>query len=232
MAQEFSSLVERGRVHRRVYTDPAVFAEEQRRIFRRAWLYVAHESEVPRPGDYVLTRLGPEEVILVRRDDGALSLLHNRCAHRGARIVSEPSGNLRQLRCPYHSWTYRLDGSLLGVPLAEGYADDARLPDTWNKKTNVKWAADVPGWGLSCPVVWGDKVFVTTVVSDGEQAAPKKGLYLGQGVRTPAKGVHHWLVYCFDLKSGKEVWKHEAHAGEPKVPRHPKSGYAAETPAT
>jgi len=118
-------------------------------------------------------------------------------------------------------------------PNADGVAaDDARLPDTWSKKDNVKWVADVPGWGLSCPVVWGDKVFLTTVVSDGEKAAPKKGLYLGQGVRTPAKGVHHWLVYCFDLKTGKELWKHEAHAGEPKVPRHPKSSYAAETPTT
>ena len=64
----------------------------------------------------------------MRREDGGLSLLHNRCAHRGARIISAPSGNTRQLRCPYHAWTYRLDGSLIGVPLAEGYAQDARLP--------------------------------------------------------------------------------------------------------
>ncbi len=118
-------------------------------------------------------------------------------------------------------------------PNADGVsADDPRLPDTWSKKDNVKWVADVPGWGLSCPVVWGDRVFLTTVVSDGEKPAPKKGLYLGQGVRKPEKGVHHWLVYCFDLKTGKELWKREAHAGEPKVPRHPKSGYAAETPTT
>lgn len=118
-------------------------------------------------------------------------------------------------------------------PNADGVSpDDPRLPDKWSKTQNVKWVGDVPGWGLSCPVVWGDKVFVTTVVSDGEQASPKKGLYLGQGVRTPAKGVHHWLVFCFDLKSGKLLWKHEAHVGEPKVPRHPKSGYAAETPTT
>src|SRR5438132_13562516 len=118
-------------------------------------------------------------------------------------------------------------------PNADGVsANDARLPDIWSKKENVKWVADVPGWGLSCPVVWGDKVFLTTVVSDGDKPAPKKGLYLGQGVRTPAKGVHHWLVYCFDLKTGKELWKHEAHAGEPKVQRHLKSSSAAETPAT
>jgi phenylpropionate dioxygenase-like ring-hydroxylating dioxygenase large terminal subunit len=121
-------LVREGAVHRAAYIDPAVFALEQERIFRRVWLYVGHESEVPNAGDYILTRLGPDEVILVRREDGGLSLLHNRCAHRGARIVSEPSGNARQLRCPYHAWTYRLDGSLIGVPLADGYSNPGALP--------------------------------------------------------------------------------------------------------
>ena len=58
----------------------------------------------------------------MRGEDGGLSLLHNRCAHRGARIVAEPAGNARQLRCPYHAWTYALDGRLIGVPLPEGYA--------------------------------------------------------------------------------------------------------------
>jgi phenylpropionate dioxygenase-like ring-hydroxylating dioxygenase large terminal subunit len=122
------SVVRGNAVHRAAYTDAALFALEQERIFRRAWLYVGHESEVPRPGDHVLTRLGPDEVILARREDGGLSLLHNRCAHRGARVVSEPCGNARQLRCPYHAWSYRLDGSLIGVPLAEGYSKDAKLP--------------------------------------------------------------------------------------------------------
>jgi phenylpropionate dioxygenase-like ring-hydroxylating dioxygenase large terminal subunit len=119
---DIAALLRGDAVHRAAYTDPAVFALEQERIFRRAWLYVAHESEVPRAGDYVLRRLGPDEVLLVRREDGGLSLLHNRCAHRGARIVTEPAGNARQLRCPYHSWTYALDGRLVGVPLPEGYA--------------------------------------------------------------------------------------------------------------
>jgi phenylpropionate dioxygenase-like ring-hydroxylating dioxygenase large terminal subunit len=122
------TLVRGDAVHRAAYTDPAVFALEQERIFRRVWLYVGHESEVPKAGDYVLTRLGPDEVILVRREDGGLSLLHNRCAHRGARVVAEPSGNTRQLRCPYHAWSYRLDGSLIGVPLGEGYGDPKELP--------------------------------------------------------------------------------------------------------
>ena len=125
---QISELVRGERVHRAAYIDPQVFALESERIFRRVWLYLAHESELPNAGDYVLTHLGPEEVILVREEDGALSCLHNRCAHRGARIVSAPRGNLRQLRCPYHAWSYRLDGSLLGVPLAEGYANPAELP--------------------------------------------------------------------------------------------------------
>lgn len=118
-------------------------------------------------------------------------------------------------------------------PNADGVAsDDPRLPSVWSKTQNVKWVADIPGWGVSSPITFKDKVFVTTVVSDGEAAAPKKGLYQGMGVRTPEKGVHHWLVYCHDLKSGKLLWKQEAHKGEPKVPRHPKSAYAAETPVT
>ena len=110
--------------------------------------------------------------------------------------------------------------------------DDSRLPDTWSTTDNVKWSVDVPGWGWSCPVVWGNRVFLTTVVSDEENVAPSKGLYLGKGVRDPAKGVHHWLVYCFDLNTGDELWKDEAHTGRPVVPRHPKSTYGTETPTT
>ncbi len=118
-------------------------------------------------------------------------------------------------------------------PNASGVAsDDPRLPSEWSTIDNVRWVADVPGWGWSCPIVWGDKVFVTTVVSDAETVAPQGGLYLGEGVRTPPEGVHHWMVYCFDLHTGEELWSDEPHTGEPVVPRHPKSTYAAETPCT
>lgn len=116
---------------------------------------------------------------------------------------------------------------------ADGNAvDHDLLPTTWSKTENVKWTADIPGWGWSCPVVWGDRVFLTTVIADEENTTPKKGLYLGQGVREPSKGIHHWMVYCFNLHSGKEIWKHEAHSGSPAIPRHPKSTYATETPIT
>jgi outer membrane protein assembly factor BamB len=75
-------------------------------------------------------------------------------------------------------------------------------------------------------------VFLTTVVGDKEYEKPKKGLYQGLGRATPPEGVHHWLVYCLDLDSGRIRWKHEAHQGQPQVPRHPKNSYASETPAT
>ena len=118
-------------------------------------------------------------------------------------------------------------------PGADGVAnDDVRLPDTWSSTENIKWVADVPGWGWSSPIAWGDRVFLTTVVGDNEYESPKKGLYLGRGRSEPPKGMHHWLVYCFDRRSGKVLWKHEAHRGEPKVSRHPKSTYASETPTT
>jgi phenylpropionate dioxygenase-like ring-hydroxylating dioxygenase large terminal subunit len=123
-ADAAADLVREGAVHRAVYTDPAVFALEQARIFGRAWVYVGHESEVRAPGDWLLTRLGADEVILARTDEGGLALLHNQCAHRGANVVSCERGHSRHLRCPYHAWTYRLDGRLVGVPMASGYPSD------------------------------------------------------------------------------------------------------------
>ncbi len=72
-------------------------------------------------------------------------------------------------------------------PDADGVApDNASLPMTWTTTENVKWVADIPGWGWSCPIVWGERVFLTSVVSEEENVAPSKGLYLGEGVREPA----------------------------------------------
>src|SRR6056297_752891 len=110
--------------------------------------------------------------------------------------------------------------------------DNPGLPITWSISENVKWVSDVPGLGWSCPVVWENRVFLTSVVPDQPTQIPKKGMYLGKGVREPVKGVHRWMVYCFDLNTGETLWEHEAHRGQPQVPRHPKSTYASETPVT
>lgn len=118
-------------------------------------------------------------------------------------------------------------------PRATGVvSDDNRLPSSWTETENVAWSADIPGQGWGSPIVIGDRVFITSVVADEKNVAPNAGLYLGEGVRDPAKGIHHWMTYCVDLQSGEGLWSHEAHTGRPTVPRHPKSSYAAETPAS
>jgi len=116
-----SDLVEPGRVHRSLYTDPRIFALEMERIFGRAWIYVGHESQVAKPGDYLATRIGLRPLLLVRHSDGTLKLLHNQCAHRGAKVVAADDGNAAEFRCCYHGWTYHTDGRLKSAPLLNGY---------------------------------------------------------------------------------------------------------------
>ena len=111
-------------------------------------------------------------------------------------------------------------------------ADDDRLPDTWDAETNIRWKTPIPGWGWGSPIVWGDRVYVSAVGSDEDYEKPKAGLYLGRGRSDPPDAVHHWMVYCLSLKTGDVIWQHEALAEKPRIPRHPKSCYAAETPVT
>ncbi len=112
------------RVHTLAYTDPEIFALEMERIFERTWVYVAHESELPTPGDYITSMIGAQPVIVSRSADGAVNVLLNRCRHRGSVICRGERGHAEQFRCPYNGWVYRNDGALLGVAQADGYSDD------------------------------------------------------------------------------------------------------------
>ena len=113
-------------VHRDVYLDPDVFALEMQRLWRNAWIYVGHDSQIPEPGDFYSAQIGREPVIMVRGADSNVRVLPNRCSHKGTKLVSAVHGKCQagSIRCPYHGWTYRLDGSLRTVPLKSGYADD------------------------------------------------------------------------------------------------------------
>lgn len=120
--EQIRALVQPDRVHRDLYTSPELFALEQRHFFVNTWNYVGHASQVPTPGDFITLDLAGRPLLMLRQPDGTIRVLHNRCAHKGAQLVTAPRGNAgRALRCPYHSWTYRLDGSLLGVPMKQGY---------------------------------------------------------------------------------------------------------------
>jgi outer membrane protein assembly factor BamB len=114
---------------------------------------------------------------------------------------------------------------------AAGVADVKGLPAEWSTTKNVAWSVPIPGRGWSSPIVWGDRVFVTTVVKDGDFENPAKGLYFG-GERKVPSDVHRWMVYCLDAKTGKVLWEKLAHQEAPKNSVHVKNTYASETPVT
>ena len=109
------------RVPYRVYTDPALYALEQERVFRGpVWNFACLECEIPNAGDYKTTWIGDTPVIAVRAEDASIGVLVNRCAHKGALVCYKPCGNARELACVYHNWVYDLKGNLTGVAFKRG----------------------------------------------------------------------------------------------------------------
>jgi Rieske 2Fe-2S family protein len=98
------------------YTSPEVFAAERDRIFAARWICLGRADQVAEPGDYVVAEVAGESLIVTRGPDGALRAFFNVCRHRGTRLCEEPKGHLSRIVCPYHAWTYGLDGVLLGAP--------------------------------------------------------------------------------------------------------------------
>ncbi|MFD1344059.1 aromatic ring-hydroxylating oxygenase subunit alpha [Litorisediminicola beolgyonensis] len=107
-----------------MYEDPDLFAEEMERIFKRTWVFVAHESEFPAKGSFKLSNVGLEPVIVVRDRKGKIHVMVNRCRHRAATVCEVKKGKTASFQCPYHGWGYGLDGSLRALPYPEQYGDD------------------------------------------------------------------------------------------------------------
>lgn len=99
-------------VRRSIFTDPGVYAREQERIFNRSWLYLAHVSEIPNPGDYVARPMGSDQVIVWRGEDRQIRVFLNACRHRGMQVCRADAGTARRFVCPYHAWTYDSTGKL------------------------------------------------------------------------------------------------------------------------
>lgn len=133
------------------YVAPEVFAEERERIFARSWIPVAREEDLAHAGDYVTIDVAGDPVVVTRARDGALHALANVCPHRNATIV-EGAGNVPSMQCPYHRWTFRLDGRLLSAPNMDGIDDfavaDVCLPrlavETWLGWVFVNLDQDAP----------------------------------------------------------------------------------------
>lgn len=120
-ARSIRDLVVEGKVHRDIYVSADVFEQEMREIFEGSWVYVAHESEIPQPGDYRKTELGRVPIIVTRDEAGAIHVLFNRCTHRAAMVCQEDQGNSNYFRCSYHGWTFRNNGELVGASFENGY---------------------------------------------------------------------------------------------------------------
>ena len=119
-----------------------------------------------------------------------------------------------------------------GPTMNAAVADNPALPDTWSETENVEWTTEIPGIGWSSPIVWGDRVFLTTVTAEGEFEKPKPGLYAPNGRPEPPSVRQDWRVYCLDLTTGDVLWQRSVKTGAPDFPRHMKNSYASETPTT
>ena len=104
-----------------VYHDPEYFRVELRRLIRPSWQIVCHANEIPGPGDWRTLEIAGESILVIRGTDGAVRAFANVCRHRGSRLVDGGAGCAKRLTCPYHAWTYAMDGRLVGVPMKEDY---------------------------------------------------------------------------------------------------------------
>jgi outer membrane protein assembly factor BamB len=117
--------------------------------------------------------------------------------------------------------------------MASGVLDNANLPSTFDlkKMVNILWKTGIPGMGISSPVIWGDRLFITTAISESDKAGFKPGLY-GDVRPVNDSSLHEWKVYCLNKNTGKVLWEKTSCTGIPKIKRHPKSTHANTTVAT
>lgn len=146
-----------------VYSDPEIFEMEKSRLFSRAWCFLAHQSEIPNPGDYVVRYIVDDAFIVVRGEEGQVRVLFDSCRHRGMQVCRAERGNASHFRCPYHGWTYRNTGELTGVPFQKDAYGEGNI--------------DKGEWGL-LPIPQFD-TYNGLIFGNLDSAAPSLDEYLG-----------------------------------------------------
>lgn len=130
------------RVATAAYRGPEVFAQEMEQVFYKTWIFLCHESEIANPGDFKSTLIGTRPVIVARSRKGNVHAFLNACTHRGATICREEKGNTRAFVCPYHGWSFRTSGELIGIP------DEGRYHENFNKADkNLKPVPRIASYG-------------------------------------------------------------------------------------
>ena len=200
---EIGSLIQPGRVHRRVYSDPEIFELEMENIFGRAWIYVGHDSQIKNPGDFITTKIGQRPMVLTRHSDGQVHVIHNQCAHRGAMVVADNAGNAEEFVCCYHGWTYDTTGKLIRVPLKHGYPEHF---DPENPAISMVRAPRVDNYrgfifaslASDGPTLADFLGYMTTSIDDMVDRAPDGELEIAGGVFKHAFD-GNWKLYLENL---------------------------------
>lgn len=184
-----------GIVSREIFVSEEIYQQEQERIFARAWLFIGHETQIPKPGDYFVSRMGEESVILCRDRQDQIHVLLNSCRHRGMKVCRYDEGNTPVFTCPYHGWSYAPDGRLVGVPYFKEAYHGKLDKSKWGlvevaQMTNYKggiWAT----WDPEAPPFLdyvGDFRFYLDILLDSSDGADGGAEVFG--------GVQKWTIPC------------------------------------
>lgn len=216
-------LVRPDSIHRDLYLDPDLFDLEMNRLWRNAWIYIGHDSQVPLPGDFYTAVIGREPVIMVRGADSKVRVLPNRCSHKGTQLLSAVQGKCQAgvIRCPYHGWTYRLDGALRSVPLRSGYADTGAeggnplrgLPEINSHNYRGFVFARLAGTGVDFNEFFGESL---TSIDNMVDRSPEGRLEVAGGVLRYLNDCN-WKMYVENLNDAMHpMVAHESSAGTAK----------------
>lgn len=177
--------VNEGRVSRRIFVDEELFKREQERVFGRSWLFLGHESQIPNPDDYYVSRMGTEEIILTRDKEGEVHALLNSCTHRGMKLCRYDEGNTSMFTCPYHAWSFSTNGKFVSRP--------GELFGVPGFQARYHSELDKQEWGLvRVPRV---ELFHGTVWGNWDPDAPDLREYMG--------GMGGWLQFALDARDGR-----------------------------
>lgn len=123
------------KVNRQAFIDPEILETEREAIFSKCWLYIGHESELPKKGDFHRRKVGGRNLLFTRSQDGEIRAFYNSCPHRGALVTREKCGNSKVFRCFYHAWSFNNQGELVGMPDKDGFPNDHNCDGSKNLKT-------------------------------------------------------------------------------------------------
>ena len=193
----FNGLVdlEKGQISRKIFVNEEIYRQEQEQLFARAWLFIGHESQIPKPGDYFVSCMGEESVILCRDRQDKIHVLLNSCRHRGMKVCRYDEGNTPVFTCPYHGWSYAPDGKLVGVPYFREAYQEKLDKSQWGlvevaQLVNYKgaiWAT----WDPTAPPFLeylGDMKFYLDILLDSQDGREGGTELLG--------GVQKWIIPC------------------------------------